>query len=196
MKNLFSLVILALVSFAFSSNDIDEGTPVDTEKSVISWKGYKVTGEHAGVLKVKNGNLDFEKGILKGGSFEIDMASITVTDLKAGQGKEKLEGHLKSADFFGVEKFPTAKFEITKVVSRGTTGSYKIIGNVTIKETTKEIRFNVKISETGGIKMAKADITIDRSEFNVQYGSGSFIDNLGDKTIYDEFDLSINLVLK
>ena len=196
MKNLFSLVVLAFVAFAFSPNNIGEGSSIDTEESVISWKGYKVTGEHAGVLKVKNGSLDFDKGTLKGGSFEIDMSSLTVTDLKAGQGKEKLEGHLKSGDFFGVEKFPTAKFEITKVVSRGTTGSYKIIGNLTIKETTKQIKFNANVTEANGVKTATADLTIDRSDFDVRYGSGSFMDNLGDKTIYDEFDLSISLVVK
>jgi len=196
MKNLFSLIVLALATFAFTANNVGERISVDTVKSIISWKGYKVTGEHSGVLKVKNGNLDFDGKTLTGGSFEIDMTSLTVTDLKAGQGKEKLEGHLKSGDFFGIEKFPIAKFEITKVVSRGTVGAYKIIGNLTIKETTQQIKFNTSIKESNGVKTATADLTIDRSEFDVRYGSGSFIDNLGDKTIYDEFDLSINLVLK
>jgi polyisoprenoid-binding protein YceI len=196
MKNLFTLAFVAFFAFAFTPNNVGEGTPVDTNKSVITWKGYKVTGEHAGILKVKNGNLDFTDGKLTGGSFDIDMASLEVTDLKAGQGKEKLEGHLKSADFFGTEKFPTAKFEITKVVSRGKAGEYKITGNVTIKETTKEIKFNTMVTEANGVKTAKADITLDRSDFNVRYGSGSFFDGLGDKTIYDEFDLAVSLVVK
>lgn len=196
MKNLFTLAFVAFFAFAFTPNNVGEGVPVDIAKSVITWKGYKVTGEHAGILKVKSGDLNFEEGKLVGGNFVINMASLEVTDLKAGQGKEKLEGHLKSADFFGTEKFPSAKFEITNVISRGKAGEYKIIGNVTIKETTKEIKFNALVTENNGVKTATADITLDRSEFDVRYGSGSFFDNLGDKTIYDEFDLSVSLVVK
>ena len=196
MKKITGLLTLLMMTFsfvAFANNG--EGNKVNTEKSVITWKGYKVTGQHEGTLQIKNGNLDFEKGILKGGSFDIDMTSISTTDLSGGMAK-KLDGHLKSADFFGVEKFPTAKFVITKVVSRGMDGDYKIIGNLTIKETTKEIKFNAKVTEEGGVKTAMADITIDRTDYDVRYGSGSFFDSLGDKTIYDEFDLSIKLVVE
>ena len=196
MKNLFSLAFVAILTFAFTANNIGTSTSINTEASTITWKGYKVTGEHAGVLKVKNGNLVFDEGKLTGGSFDIDMSSITVTDLKAGQGKEKLEGHLKSPDFFGVEKFPTAKFIITKVTSRGKAGEYKVVGNLTIKETTQEIKFNTIVTENNGVKTATADITLDRTEYDVRYGSGSFFDNLGDKTIYDEFDLTVSLVTK
>ena len=166
----------------------------DLGKSTISWKGYKVTGSHTGTIDLKNGELIYEDGVLKGGSLEIDMSTITVTDLKGGM-KGKLEGHLKSADFFGVDKYPTAKFEITNVVSRGTPGDYKIVGNLTIKENTKEIKFLTKIDESATSPIAKADLTVDRSDFDVRYGSGSFFDNLGDKTIYDEFELQVNLVV-
>ena len=190
-----TLIMMAFSFVAFANNGEVEGKKVNTEKSVITWKGYKVTGQHEGTLQVKNGNLDFDNGTLKGGSFEINMASIATTDLTGGTA-DKLNGHLKSADFFGVEKFPTAKFVITKVVSRGTAGDYKIVGNLTIKETTKEIKFNAKVTEEGGVNTAVADITIDRTDFDVRYGSGSFFDSLGDKTIYDEFDLSIKLVVE
>lgn len=196
MKNLFSLALVAFFAFAFTPANVGEGLNVDTQSSVITWKGYKVTGEHAGTLKIKNGKLDFDNGTLTGGSFDIDMASLEVTDLKSGRGKEKLEGHLKSPDFFGTAKFPTAKFVITKVVSRGKAGDYKIIGNITIKEATKEIKFNANVTEAAGVKTATADITLDRTDFDVRYGSGSFFDGLGDKTIYDEFDLSVKLVVK
>lgn len=195
MKNLLTLAFVAFFAFAFTPNNVGEGVAIDTNKSVITWKGYKVTGEHAGTLKVKSGDLNFAEGKLTGGNFVIDMTSMAVTDLQGGMA-DKLAGHLKSADFFGTEKFPTAKFEITKVVSRGKAGEYKLTGNVTIKETTKEIKFNAMVTEANGVKTAKADITLDRSEFDVRYGSGSFFDNLGDKTIYDEFDLSVNLVVK
>lgn len=168
---------------------------VDTNESVITWKGYKVTGEHEGTINVKSGDLEFTDGTLTGGTFLIDMPSIAVTDLEGGSAA-KLEGHLKSTDFFGVEKFPTAKLAITKVVSRGTPGDYRVTADLTIKENTETIRFNAKVNEEGGAYVATADLTIDRSDFDVRYGSGSFIDNLGDKTIYDEFDLSVKLVTK
>ncbi len=195
MKNLFSLAIIALLTFAFTPNNVGD-LSVDTENSIITWKGYKVTGSHVGTLKVKNGKLDFTDDALVGGSFDIDMKSLQVTDLKAGRGKEKLEGHLNSSDFFDVENHSTANFKITKVTSRGMAGDYKIKGELTIKGVSKEIKFNAKVGEENGKKIATADITIDRTDYNVQYGSGNFFKNLGDKTIYDEFDLSIKLMMK
>ena len=193
-QNIFAalLAVIAFVGFAFTTvADVS----VDTTESFVSWKGYKVTGSHYGKVKLQEGNLAYENGQLVGGGFVIDMSSIAVEDLQ-GEYAKKLEGHLKSPDFFGIEKYPTAKFEVTKVISRGTPGSYKVIGDLTIKETTKQIKFNTQVEEKNGKKVATADITIDRSEFNVRYGSGSFFDNLGDKTIYDEFELSVNLVSK
>lgn len=186
--------MLLISSFLFAFATV-ASVQVDTNASVITWKGYKVTGEHEGTIKVKSGDLEFTDGMLSGGTFLIDMPSINVTDLEGGS-KAKLEGHLKSSDFFGVENFPTAKLDITKVVSRGTPGDYRITADITIKENTETIRFNAKVNEENGAYVANADLTIDRSDFNVRYGSGSFIDNLGDKTIYDEFDLNVKLVTK
>jgi polyisoprenoid-binding protein YceI len=123
----------------------------------------------------------------------MDMTSIKVTDLE-GEWAGKLEGHLKSPDFFGVEKHPTATLVITKVVPKGTPGDYKVSGNLTIKEKTKEVRFYAHVDSEGGKMNATADLKIDRTDFDVRYGSGSFFDGLGDKTIYDEFDLTVNIV--
>lgn len=191
-----SLVLLAFIGFAFTNAPVADTYTVDTAKSLLEWRGYKVTGQHNGTIKIKSGSLEFTEGNLTGGSFEIDMTSLSVDDLQAGKGKEKLEGHLKSPDFFGVEAFPTAKFQITKVVPRGTPGDYTIKGNLTIKESTKEIKFFAKVNMAeDGTALAEVEkVTIDRSEYNIRYGSGSFFENLGDKTIYDEFDLSIKLV--
>jgi len=196
MKNkLFGFAAtLGLLVLLSAFNNAIETYNVDTTNSKVTWKGYKVTGSHEGTINLKNGALQYENGTLKGGSFEIDMTTLAVTDLDGGM-KGKLEGHLKSGDFFGVDKFPTAKFEVTKVVSRGTAGDYKVIGNLTIKETTKEIKFLTKIDESAASPVATADITIDRSDYDIRYGSGSFFDNLGDKTIYDEFELSVKLVV-
>jgi len=187
----FVLSLFALIGLSFTT--AFETHPIDTSASQVLWKGYKVTGEHAGTINIKDGNLQMEDGVLKGGAFTIDMTTLAVTDLKGG-GAKKLEGHLKSPDFFGVENFPIATFKITKVISRGTAGNYKVVGDLSIKESTKEIKFFATLSEDE--KTANAKITIDRSDFNVRYGSGSFFDGLGDKTIYDEFDLDVKLVVK
>ena len=192
MKKLLLLPLLAVLSMAVSAQTTFKA---DLSSSNIVWKGYKVTGEHTGTVKLKSGNLQFTDGKLSGGSFEVDMNTISNTDLEA-EYAGKLVGHLKSDDFFGVAKFPTAKFEITRSIPQDSKGNYKVIGNLTIKESTKEVKFFVNLTEKDGKATASGKLTIDRSEYNVRYGSGSFFDNLGDKTIYDEFDLNVSLVAK
>ena len=192
MKKLLLLPLLAILAMAAKVADTYN---VDTASSSIVWTGYKVTGKHTGTVKVKNGTLSWDSGKLTGGSFEIDMNTITDTDME-GEYAGKLVGHLKSEDFFGVAKFPTSKFVITKAIPQDTKGNYKIIGNMTIKETTKEVKFFASVTENAGTINASGKITIDRSEYNVRYGSGTFFDGLGDKTIYDEFDLQVSLVAK
>jgi len=190
MKNLLILPLFALLTMAATAPVTYN---VDVSSSTALWKGYKVTGEHTGTVKLKSGSLQFTDGILTGGTFNIDMTTIKCTDLE-GEWAGKLEGHLKSEDFFGVEKYPTAKFVITRAIAQDSKGNYKIIGNLTIKETTKEVKFFVNLTEKDGKVTASGKVTIDRSEYNVRYGSGSFFDGLGDKTIYDEFDLTVSLV--
>lgn len=185
-----ALIFSALTIFSITNEK--KALQVSVEESSVTWVGKKVTGQHNGSITLQAGNLEMDGATLTGGSFTIDMTTITVEDL-TGDYKGKLEGHLKSDDFFGVENFPTATFEITKAVPQGP-GSYKIVGNITIKGTTQEIQFPATVEEKGGQYVATADITIDRSKFNVRYGSGSFFDNLGDKTIYDNFDISVSLV--
>ncbi|MCI5082417.1 MAG: YceI family protein [Saprospiraceae bacterium] len=193
MKNILGLLtMIAFVGLAFT-NPVNEITTakVDTDESSVVWRGYKVTGKHYGNVKIQSGSLDFDGEKLVGGEFVIDMTSITCSDL-TGDYNGKLVGHLKSDDFFGVATHPTAAFKITKAIPQGTGNRYKIVGDLTIKDITKEIKFFADV-ESGS---AEAKITVDRSEFNVKYGSGSFFDNLGDKTIYDEFELEVSLVTK
>lgn len=192
MKNFFVLSIVALVAFSFTTI---ASFSVDTNNSKVVWTASKVTGTHTGTVNVKSGDLKIEAGKLVGGSFEMDMTSITCTDLE-GEWRDKLVGHLKSPDFFGTDKHPTAKFVITRAIPLDTKGNYKIVGNITIKETTKEIKFNANVAEVAGKPTATAKITLDRTDFDVRYGSGSFFDGLGDKTIYDEFDLQVTLAGK
>lgn len=162
---------------------------VDVSKSTINWKASKVTGTHTGTVGIKSGSLDIEKGKLKGGSFVVDMKSIVVTDL-SGTGKERLEGHLNSDDFFSTAKFAEAKLEITKVTEMAMKGEFAVTANLTIKGISKPISFVAKTSENS----ATASIKIDRTKYDIKYGSGSFFENLGDKAIEDTFELNINLV--
>ncbi len=193
MKRLFVLPVLALAAMSFALVATDY--KVDTSASNIAWTGYKVTGSHTGNVKVKSGKLTYDGGKLTGGSFEIDMNSMSCTDL-TGEGAGKLVGHLKSDDFFGTATYPTAKFVITRAIATDSKGNYKIVGNLTIKNTTKEVKFNANATETSGELKASGKLTVDRSDYDVRYGSGSFFDNLGDKTIYDEFELNFAIVAK
>lgn len=190
MKNLLLLPLFALLVL---SAQAQTNYSVNTGSSVVVWKGYKVTGSHTGTVKVKSGNVQFTNGVLTAGSFEMDMNSVTDTDLE-GEWAAKLVGHLKSDDFLGVATYPTATFVITRAIPQDSKGNYKLIGNLTIKGTTKEVKFFANATESNGTVNASGKMTIDRSEYNMRYGSGSFFDGLGDKTIYDEFDLQISLV--
>ncbi|WP_419212282.1 YceI family protein [Maribacter sp. X9] len=189
-----SIVSIALVTFfgvsAFASTPIEkEKKQVKVSESTVTWKGYKVTGSHEGTIDLKSGYLEMENGKLTGGEFVVDMTSINNTDLDA-DSQGKLEGHLKSDDFFGVANHPTAKLVFTSVKPMNK-DSYTVTGDLTIKETTKPITFVVSVYKN----KATATMKIDRAEYDVRYGSGSFFDNLGDKTIYDEFDLVVDLAL-
>jgi len=187
IKNIAATIVVALMTFSFTSVEGNK-KEIKTENSKVVWKGYKVTGSHQGVIAIKSGHLTFNENRLIGGDFIIDMSTITNTDLE-GEYKGKLEGHLKSDDFFGVEKFPTASLIFTKVKPTGK-NSYKVTGDITIKGKTNSITFDISIY---GNKV-NASLKIDRTKFNVRYGSTSFFDGLKDKAIYDDFDLVADLV--
>lgn len=193
MKKTVLSIALALV-FGFSAtakSPIDgEKKEVNVSESKITWKGYKVTGSHEGTIDLKSGHLVMDGNKLTGGEFVVDMTSITNLDMASGEGKEKLEGHLKSDDFFGVENHPTAKLVIKSAESMNK-NSYSVKGDLTIKGKTNPVTFVVSIYEN----KATATLKVDRAKYDVRYGSGSFFDNLGDKTIYDEFDLVVDLAI-
>lgn len=194
MTKLFSLLLFAAgFSVATHAGDPVKGElKVNTTASKVEWTARKVTGKHNGTVNIKEGVLQIKDGILLGGSFTIDMTSIAVTDL-TGEYKGKLEGHLKSDDFFGVEKFPTSKLVITQANAKGD-GQFEVKGNITIRDVTQPITFMTQLTPDGKKYKAATNLTIDRAKFNVKYGSGSFFEGLGDTTIYDEFDLAISLV--
>ena len=187
MRNLKTIAITLLV--AFSTATITAQTKkINVEKSKISWVGKKVTGQHEGTVSLKDGNLIMKGNKLAGGKFTVDMTSISATDLTADQGKAKLEGHLKSPDFFGTEKYPTATLVFKKIGDKGN-GVYTVTADLTIKESTNPISFDVTVSEN----TASTKFSVDRTKFDIKYGSGSFFDNLGDKAISDKFDVTVLL---
>ena len=162
------------------------------ENTKVSWLGKKVTGEHFGEISLKSGTLVMENGQLQGGNFTMDMTSIVCKDME-GEYADKLVGHLKSDDFFGVSKFNTAQLKINSV-STTSDGKSKVMADLTIKGITNKVEFPVSISINNGIVGAKGEIIIDRTKYGIKYGSGSFFDDLGDKMIKDNFTLTFEFV--
>lgn len=192
MKNIkpvvvgFCLMLFSVMTINLSAQETT--SKVDTKSSFINWTGKKVVGSHEGTIKLTGGELTFSAGKLTGGNFTIDMKSMENTDMKGG-GAEKLMGHLHSDDFFSTANHPTSTLKITNVVAND--GGYDITGDLTIKGVTKPISF----SANAGQYLANADITVDRTIYDIKYGSGSFFENLGDKAIDNDFTLKVNLVL-
>lgn len=187
MKNFKTIAIAFLVAFTTMTATAQD-KKISTSKSQISWVGKKVTGQHSGRISFQDGVLNMKKGELTGGSFTVDMNSIAVTDLKAGEGKEKLEGHLKADDFFGTDKFKTSKL-VFKSVKEKAAGLYTVTADLTIKNITKPVTFDLKVGKDN----ATTTFKVDRTKYGIEYKSGSIFDGLGDNAIYDEFDLTINL---
>ena len=186
MKAVKPILILsvALTTTAFTTS---MKKTIDVSKSTIDWKGKKVLGSHTGTINIQEGYLVMDGDDLTGGKIVVDMNSIKVTDLE-GDMRGKLEGHLRSDDFFGVENHPTSTLNITG--SQKTAAGYTVTGDITIKGTTEPITFDLVMNGD----TATSSLKIDRTKFNVRYGSGSFFDNLGDNTISDNFELTVNLV--
>lgn len=185
MKNLKSiaLALVAFVSFAVNA----QSKKVDVTKSTINWVGKKVTGSHEGTITLKEGALVFKGKKVVNGNFTVDMTTINTTDLE-GKGKANLDGHLKSDDFFGVEKFPTATL-VFKTIGEKSNGVYAVTADLTIKGITHPIKFELTVNGN----MASTTLKVDRTKYDIKYGSGSFFSDLGDKTIYDDFDLTVKL---
>jgi len=218
MKNIKNLTwLILLVGFVVSCKSSGEkaetsdataveevsGTTynVNTASSKVLWEGTKVTGKHNGSVAVSEGNLVMDNGRLKGGTFTMDMNSISVLDLE-GDKKGYLEGHLKGMgddnadDFFNVKKFPTSTFEITKatLLKNDENANYIISGNLTMRDVTKQISFKAKVMTEGdAINVSTPTFKINRTDWGVKYGSASFFEGLKDKAINDDMSLNISL---
>ena len=165
---------------------------LNKKESSITWKGamqFIPNADHIGYVDISRGQLVIEKGILVGGLFEIDMKTITLKD----EGSENdLIRHLKSSDFFDVDKFPISSFEINHVET-STKGS-KITGNLTIKGITHSVTFPAKVQKRDQELQASGKLTIDRTQWGIQYRSGKFFDNLADEAISDSIEFDIKII--
>lgn len=197
IKMFSSVLVAALMTFniagATEKNNAKKPVAykVDLAKSNTKWHAKKVTGEHFGTINLSNGSLNVDGNKITGGSFEIDMNSIKCTDITDAGYNAKLVGHLKSDDFFSVEKNPKAKFVIKKVEGKG--DSYNITGDLTIKGITNSITFPATVKTDANGLNATAKIVLDRSKWDIRYGSKTFFPNIGDKMINDDFEIDLAL---
>ncbi|KLT65212.1 YceI family protein [Pedobacter sp. BMA] len=184
-------LLVAVVSLSAFTTIKPVTYTVDAAKSTITWIGKKVTGSHNGTISLQSGTLNVDGKKVTGGTFTIDMNSI-----KDADGSAKLEGHLKADDFFGTAKFPTATFVITKVT--GSDANLTVTGNLTIKGITKPLSFpaSVTVNTDGTVSALAGKITVDRTKYDIRYGSKSFFDSIGDKAIDDNFEIGVKLVAK
>lgn len=186
------IVLIALPSASFAQTTY----MVDSKASSLIWHGEKVLGKHWGYVTIDNGWIK-KDGDTYTGEFYIDMTSITDEDIEDPESRGKLVGHLKSDDFFSVNNYKMSKFKLTKVEAKDY-GEYNhvVVGDLTIKGITKQISFPAKIEISDKVMTAKAEFEINRTWWNIKYGSGNFFDDLGDKMIYDDIKFELDLVGK
>lgn len=200
MKKTSMIIALAAIGFAAVAGgpkaNKTQTVTIDAKASTFKWHAKKVTGEHMGTVNFSGGTITLDKGVVVGGTVEMDMTTINVTDLQ-GEYKGKLEGHLKSEDFFAVEKNNKSTLVIKKVeaIKGGKTAeNYTVTADLTIKGITKEVKFPAIIVVKGNSVTANADFMIDRTQWDIRYGSKSFFEGIGDKAIDNEFNIKVRVV--
>lgn len=166
---------------------------VDPAASVLNWHGEKVAYGHDGTINITEGELTMKGDTVTSGNFVVDMKTVVGTDEGANpEDMAKLAGHLMSPDFFDAEKFPTSKFEVTGW-AKNADGTHNLSGNLTIKDSTKNISFPATIKVEGEKLTANAEFTINRNDWGVTWGSG-LSGAIGDKIISDDIKFKVNLV--
>ena len=185
-----TLAFIAFSSFVLKPNN-EDNLKLNAKVSSVEWIGKKVTGQHTGTISIMEGNFHVHEGKLESGNVTINMESISSSDLK-GEWAQKLIGHLKSPDFFNVANHKTSSLEIKKVkLVEG--NNYEVDGELTIKGITKAITFPTTIEIKDGKLAAYSEISVDRTLYDIKYGSGKFFDDLGDKMIDDNFIIKFKI---
>jgi polyisoprenoid-binding protein YceI len=180
----------AMPAATAESAQLSDGTYViDPAASTVSWQGRKTLVKdykHDGTLSLASGNIVVAQGAPASGSLTFDMRSMTT-------GNERLLGHLKSDDFFGVEKFPTATLAITG--STKTATGFDLAGNLTIKGVSAPVVIPVTVTQGAGegVVVAAGALEVDRTAYGIRYGSANFFSDLGDNVIDDFFTVSFSV---
>lgn len=190
--------IVAAAALLVSTSLVAETYQLDSKNSKLNWTGSKVLvdSKHTGTVDIKNGQIEFGKDGPTSALVVVDMKTIKNEDVKDPEYNKKLVGHLKSADFFDVEKHPEATLKVNSFKKNGAS-NYDLAGDLTIKGITKPVTLKAKtVSEKGAVSRIVADLEFDRSEFDVRYGSGKFFQNLGDKVISDKIQIQVEMVGK
>lgn len=166
---------------------------IQKSSSTVNWTGKKVLGLHTGTINVPEGYIDFSEEGIKNGEVVIDMTTIVVTDIDDPKTNGEFLAHLQNDDFFSVDKFKTAKLLITDSVKKGS-NTFLLKGNLTIKDITNPVSFTATVEVFSDLLHSMGEIVIDRTLYNIRYGSGKFLQNLGDSLIYDDFVLQFKLI--
>jgi polyisoprenoid-binding protein YceI len=197
MRKQLTFIFISLLGLSTALADSgDRGKTsfeVDTEASKVHWTGKKVTGEHTGHLKIQEGVVHVDGNKVIEASLSMDMNSIECTDL-SGEWKDKLIGHLKSDDFFSVEKYPNAMFKIKSVKNSGS--EQVVVGDLTIKGITNEVTFPANVAVEGETLTASGTASIDRTLYDIKFRSAKFFSDLGDTMISDKFEIKFELKAK
>ena len=191
-KICLSLVFSFLTILAFSVDKEEKVVNVNTQSSTVKWKGSKISESHEGTVNIKKGVLIISEGLLVGGEFVFDMNSISTTDMSE-KYNQKLDNHLKNEDFFNVELYPTASIVIKRAM-KYKDNLYNLVGELTIKDITRPIKFQANVDINGLNFSAQSKIKIDRTKWDITYKSGNYIKDLGDKAILDEIEFDIFLL--
>lgn len=191
----FSILILSnTVSSQTTTAAKVKVVAVNTQKSNVEWTGKKIVGQHNGTIKLKEGTITTKNNLLAGGTFVIDMTTIACTDITDENYNKELVQHLNNEDFFNVKEFPTAILKITKVLKiKNKSNSYNLSADLTVKGITKSITFPATFKKTGNVFEGNASITIDRTLWDIKYGSANFFEGLGDKAIKNDIELKVSI---
>lgn len=203
-KILFLLGIAAIFTACNSANSSKAGEEqevanategsvtykVSATESTVQWFGEKITGwSHKGLVGIQQGSFNVENKRITAGEFVIDMNSLSEVESVMDEKKQSdLIEHLKSPDFFNVDSFPTANFAVVSADENNVTA------NLTIKGITKSITLPYNFHVDGDKAHITAEFTINRADWNVRYGSGTFFENLGDDLIKDDIKFKVSLV--
>jgi len=192
-KILFTTLLSVLTLFAMATKPHTDHVRVDIHKSTVKWKGSKITKGHEGFIQIQKGVLMIEHGTLVGGQISFNMKTITNSDIESEKYKAMLEGHLKSDDFFDVDKYPLSTISITKA-TKTEGNNYSIVADLSIKGITHSITFDAEVNINKVEFVVAANIKIDRTKWDIVHNSGNFFKDLGDKLILDEIEFDILLL--